>query len=387
MSGAAHLHKVRRALCCAVGLMACLLFAMPAWAHKPSDSYLVLTPSGNEVQGQWDIALRDLDYAIGLDANDDGAITWNELRARETDVTAYALPRLRLSTAKGACPLRATGLMVDRHSDGAYAVLKFSGACAAEADKLTAEYRLFFELDPQHRGLARLTTNGTTLTAIFSPEQPVHQFDLAAATPLRQFLAFVNEGISHIWAGIDHLLFLLALLLPSMFVRTRDGWQPVPHHRDALWSVFKIVTSFTLAHSITLSLAALQVVALPSRWVETAIAASVLLAALNNLYPVVRKRLWLVAFAFGLIHGFGFASVLLDLGLPRNAMVLSLFGFNLGVELGQLVVVAVYFAVAYALLRTRLYGRVVLSGGSALIALVALVWMLERGLDLRLFPF
>ena len=249
------------------------------------------------------------------------------------------------------------------------------------------EYRLFFDLDPQHRGLTRLSASGTTLTAIFSPEQATQQFDLAAATPARQLLAFTKEGVSHIWAGIDHLLFLLALLLPSMFVRTDKGWTPVAKLKDAFWNVFRIVTSFTVAHSITLSLAALQVVALPSRWVETAIAASVLLAALNNLYPVVRKRLWLVAFAFGLIHGFGFASVLLDLGLPRNALVLSLFGFNLGVELGQLVVVAIYFAFAFGMRATRLYGRLVLSGGSALIALIAVVWMLERSLDLKLFPF
>jgi hypothetical protein len=100
----------------------------------------------------------------------------------------------------------------------------------------------------------------------------------------------------------------------------------------------------------------------------------------------VRRRLWVVAFFFGLIHGFGFASVLLDMGLPRNALVLSLFGFNVGVEIGQLMVVAIYFVLAFALRTTRLYSRIVLSGGSAVIALIALGWMLERGLDLKLFP-
>jgi hypothetical protein len=197
-------------------------------------------------------------------------------------------------------------------------------------------------------------------------------------------LAFVREGIWHIWIGVDHLLFLCALLLPAMLVRTEGGWQAVPNLTQAFWNVFRIVTSFTVAHSITLSLAALEVISLPSRWVESAIAASVLLAALNNLYPVVHRNLWVVAFAFGLIHGFGFASVLLDLGLPRESLLLSLLGFNIGVELGQLAIVAFYFALAYGIRDSALYRRAMMFGGSAAIAVVAIGWMVERGFDLKL---
>ena len=363
-----------------------LLLPTAASAHKPSDSYLNLTVTGSEVKGQWDIAIRDIDYAMGLDTDDDGAITWDELRTREAELAAYAFSRLRVASGGEPCPLRLTALMVDRHSDGAYAVLRFSGACSAEIKKLTAEYRLFFDLDPQHRGLTSITAAGVTRTSIFSPERARQQFDIGASTLLSQFAAFLSEGVSHIGSGVDHLLFLLALLLPAMFMRTKDGWQPVARFTDAFWNVFKIVTSFTVAHSVTLSLAALQVVALPSRWVETAIAVSVLLAAVNNIYPMVQRRLWLVAFIFGLIHGFGFASVLLDMGLPRDALVLSLLGFNLGVELGQILVVIIFFLLVYSVRTTRFYRRVVVPGGSALIALIAVVWILERALDLKLFP-
>ena len=153
-----------------------------------------------------------------------------------------------------------------------------------------------------------------------------------------------------------------------------------------IWEVFKVVTAFTVAHSITLSLAALAVIQLPSRIVESAIALSVLLAALNNLRPLVLGRRWIVAFAFGLVHGFGFASVLADLGLPRDALLIALVGFNVGVEAGQLALVAVFLPVAFQLRRTWLYRRMLFIGGSALIALVATVWLLERSLDLRLFP-
>jgi hypothetical protein len=151
--------------------------------------------------------------------------------------------------------------------------------------------------------------------------------------------------------------------------------------------VLKIVTAFTVAHSITLSLATLGVVELPSRWVEAAIAASVVLAALNNLWPLVQGRRWMVAFGFGLIHGFGFASVLADLGLPRDALLLALVGFNVGVEVGQLAIVALFLPLAYLLRGTWLYRRLVFVGGSMFIAAIALLWLDERVFNVKVLPF
>ena len=132
----------------------------------------------------------------------------------------------------------------------------------------------------------------------------------------------------------------------------------------------------------TLSLAALEVISLPSRLVESAIAASVVLAALNNLRATVASRRWIVAFAFGLIHGFGFASVLADLGLPQHALVLALVGFNVGVELGQLAIVAVFLPVAFALRHTMFYRFGVVKIGSILVALLASWWFVQRAFDL-----
>ena len=180
---------------------------------------------------------------------------------------------------------------------------------------------------------------------------------------------------------------MLALLLPAVVVRQAHGWQAVGAFKPAFWVVLKIVTAFTLAHSITLTLATLGVISLPSRLVEATIAASVVIAALNNVVPLVRERRWVVAFVFGLIHGFGFASVLTDLGLPQDALVLALVGFNLGVEAGQLAIVAVVLPLAFVLRHTMLYRRVVLLGGSIGIAIVAGIWLAERALDLKLLPF
>jgi len=349
------------------------LFAGLCKAHKPSDSYLTLGAEGHGLRGQWDIALRDLEHAIGLDADGDGAITWGELRAKHREIDAYAFARLALRP----CAIQPGALLVDQHTDGAYAVLQFTVACGeALPGELELEYSLFADLDPTHRGLLRARLGARTLTAVLGPERPKLALSAEGRSGVEQFLDYAREGVWHIWIGFDHLLFLISLLLPAVLA--------TPRFAPALWDVFKVVTAFTVAHSITLALAALAVVSLPSRLVESAIAASVVLAALNNLWPVVQRGRWLVAFAFGLIHGFGFASVLADLGLPQENLLVALVGFNLGVEAGQLCVVAAFLPIAYATRHTWMYRRMVFVGGSALIALVAATWMIERVFDLKL---
>jgi hypothetical protein len=367
-------------------LLAALLAAAPAQAHKPSDSYLTLHADGRTLRGQWDIALRDLEYAVGLDADGDGAITWGELKAKQPEIDAYALARLALRADGAICRLEPAEHLVDDHSDGAYAVLRFAARCPAESFKaVEIEYRLFFDLDPTHRGLLRVERGADTTTGILSPDRPRLEVSAEGRSKLRQFADYVREGVWHIWIGFDHILFLVSLLLPSVFVFAHAQWAPAGRFREAFWDVFKVATSFTVAHSITLSLAALSVIVLPSRLVESAIALSVVLAALNNVWPLVHGRRWLVAFGFGLIHGFGFASVLADLGLPREILLLALVGFNIGVELGQLAIIALFLPVAYAMRASWAYRRLVFVGGSAAIALVAALWLVERAFDVKLY--
>ena len=361
-----------------------LVMAAYAHAHKPSDSYLSLQAEDGRLRGQWDIALRDLEYAIGLDANGDGAITWRELRAKRGDVAAYAFARLALRAGGKPCALTPNGLLVDDHTDGAYAVLPFDADCgAAVPAELELEYTLFADLDPTHRGLLRSRLGTQTVTAVLGPDRPRLQLRSGEMSRLAQFADYAGEGVWHIWIGFDHILFLLSLLLPAVLVLAGGAWRPAEGFRPVFWDVFRVVTSFTVAHSITLSLAALSVISLPSRLVESTIALSVVLAALNNLKPLVAERRWAVAFGFGLIHGFGFASVLADLGLPQDTLLVALVGFNLGVEAGQLAIVSLFLPVAFALRKSGFYRRVVLAGGSAAIALVATIWLVERVFDLK----
>ena len=374
---------MKRALQPLVALL--LVLASPAaLAHKPSDSYLTLSvpASGTVLEGRWDIALRDLDFVLELDENHDGAITWGELKAARARVAAYAFSHLGLEAVgrgdRGACAPELTQLLVEEHVDGHYAVLRFRADCRLDPGELAVHYSLLFEVDPTHRGLLEVSAGGHEQAQVLSRESPLVSLNLASPGRWQQFRAFLGEGIWHIWKGYDHILFLLTLLFPAVVLRGRRGWEARESLRDAALDVLKVVTAFTLAHSLTLSLAVLGVVHLPARWVESAIAVTVLLGALNNLRPVIVDRRWAVAFAFGLVHGFGFASVLTDLGLRGPNLALALVGFNCGVETGQMAMVLAILPLAFLLRRTRLYRHAFLPAGSLAIGVAASWWLAAR---------
>lgn len=354
-------------------------------AHKPSDSYLTLHLEDDRLEGQWDIALRDLEHALGLDANLDGAITWAEVRSRHSTIADYALARLEISAGGDACEARATEQLVDYHSDGAYNVLRFGLECPRVAD-LVVDYSLFFDLDPTHRGMLQLASATGVRTAVLSPGNARMELEAIRNSAWRELATYWREGVWHIWIGFDHILFLLTLLLGTVVWRDGRRWHTTDSFRDTAFKVAGIVTAFTVAHSVTLALAVLGWVSLPSRWVESAIAATVVLAAVHNLYPIFSGRRWAIAFALGLIHGFGFAGVLGDLGLPSGARLVALLGFNLGVEAGQLAIVALFLPIAFLLRDSWFYRRVMLTGGSLAVATIAAVWLLERSLGLELLP-
>jgi hypothetical protein len=370
-----------------IAMLLLLTLSPPAHAHKPSDSYLrVGTPvadgSRTRYPLRWDIALRDLDRALGIDADHDGAITWGEVRAADRATRALLAAHLGARQAAAPCAISdrsGAAPLITRHSDGAYAVYAFELDCPSGGAQLTIDYSLLFDLDPQHRGLLRAPGGGGEQLIVFSRQQRS-----AEITPPRtrssgaHLVAAVGEGVHHIWTGYDHLLFLLALLLPAVLRREGGSWVPIDRFTTAFVEVLKVVTAFTAAHSVTLSLAALGFLSLPSRVVESAIAASVVLAALNNLWPVVRADRWLAAFALGLLHGFGFSSTLADLGLSRPSLLPTLVGFNCGVEIGQAAVVACFVPLAFLLRRRAVYRWGALQAGSVLIAIVASLWLIER---------
>ncbi len=365
-----------------------LCAGVTAQAHIASNGFLTLKVEGgnaagapgSRVDGQMELALRDAEIAVGLDSNDDGKVTWGEIRTHEAQLLAYVKSRLTVSANTTPCALNFAPLQINERVDGNYLWLAFSGSCrgAAQTPTLSIDYRLMRDLDPSHRGLLSLSAWGQTQAGVLAPGQGPQAFALDRPSQLRAFGQYLEIGVWHIWSGIDHLLFLLSLLLPAVLTRRSGRWEAVPIARPALINILKVVTAFTLAHSITLSLAAFDVVHLPSRLTESVIAASIIVAALNNLFPRVTEARWRIAFAFGLLHGFGFASVLTEMGLPPGARLVSLVAFNLGVEVGQLAVVLAIMPLAFSVRATRFYRQTVMNWGSSAIAALALVWLVQR---------
>jgi len=363
------------------------VFVSPANAHQLSDSFLILEVTNAQIIGHWDIAVKDLLHARGVDPLDQRS---TDARAWDPEYemkTAKVLSRLQIEIDGAPATIKPVDYSTELYNDGPYAAMYFEIALPKNPRLLQVQYHLFFDTDPSHRGLMRLQTNGKTMSAIFRPGQASQQFDLRNLTATERFFDFIRLGVWHIWTGIDHILFLLALLLPSVLRWSVGGWQASVSFRVTLFSVLKIVTAFTLAHSVTLRLAALKIVHLNSRLVETVIALSVAVAALNNIFAVFPDLGWVIAFVFGFIHGFGFANVLSDLGLERGNLAAPLIGFNTGVELGQLGVVAVFLPLAFKLRALPVYRVAVFKFGSLLITALAAVWAWERMFDLKLLPF
>ncbi|MDP3857212.1 MAG: HupE/UreJ family protein [Stagnimonas sp.] len=367
------------------GALCVLLLPLAALAHQPGSSRLVLlVQDRGAAELRWDVALADADLAVQLDAhgNRDGVVDPAEVAAGEAVLFAYAESRLQLAAEGRDCPLsRRRPLQVATRPDGRSLVLRFTARCPAGA-AITLHSQLLVDADAGHRSLLRAQWGQAVPQAgVLSAERPRYTLRTQRA-PMQTFSAYFREGIHHVRTGWDHLLFLLGLFLPVALRWSGHRWQPLDSPRQALRQASVVVTAFTLAHAATLCLAALGVLALPTRWVESAVAASVLFTGLNNLHPVVTRRLWLLAAAFGLIHGSAIAGALLELGLPAEGRVWALLGFNLGVEAAQLGLVLLGLPMALALRRWRGYVPAILVPGSALVALAGLIWFLDRALDL-----
>jgi hypothetical protein len=422
----------RRALIRAAAVAAALLaVGLPASAHKASDAYLQVQAQPGDLQLRWDIALRDLESLVELDADGDRRLTWGEVKRALPQIEAVALDHLQVT----GCPLQVVQRGLERRSDGTYVALTMHSHCTPPAG-LPMRYTLFAGVDATHRGIARIAhADGHVELRLLDPATP-QALPAAAASTTRSLpeplslaqaqagrdgppasapvaptpsvasapravvstttiaqadggppmSSFVLEGVHHILSGYDHLLFLLCLLLPSVLRRTPQGWRPVDNARQALGPVLRIVTLFTLAHSITLSLAALGKVDLPSSFIEPAIAATIIVAAIDNLWPIFGRWRGAVTFAFGLVHGFGFAGVLRELQLPTMQFASALLRFNLGIEVGQLAVVACVVPLLLWQRERAAYPRWALQLGSGVAIALAAVWFVERTADISLLP-
>ena len=366
-----------------------LLFLPKAIAHQPGNSSLVLVSNtDNTIRGEYHVADVDME-SINLMLEDSFLRSKPAIQNVNFDIQTQvvkSLPFIQLLVDDQ--PLKfETGELLRVMTDGdLHTLIPFSTG-PLTGDKLLVKLTSFFQFDPQHQMVVSLRKAEETEVGILTLDDPAWTVSLKEPGPWQQFLRFTQEGVWHIWIGIDHILFLVALLLPSVLRFKQGKWHPASSFKEAFFNVIKVVTAFMVAHSITLTLAALNIVTLPSRLVESVIALSVVLAALNNIFPVVSHRVWTVAFGFGLIHGFGFANVLANLQLPTNTLAVALFSFNIGVEIGQLAIVAVFFPIIFLIREQAFYQPIKLRLGSAVISLIACGWIVDRVFQLEFMPF
>ncbi len=365
-----------RALAISLPVVLLLLVpSRPASAHQSSVSYsnVAIEPDG-QVHYTLRLSSRDLYEALKLER--DREASDDEIRAGESRLFDYVLARLQVLGDGKPCPIAGRKLSI-LHQTERFAELRFTAACPLPLAEVAIDYRLFFDLDPRHVGMLQVTHGDKSLNQELTRGLGRFEWKLALAAPAGLSpTAYVVKGMEHIYTGYDHIAFVVALLLAAVYRRTLG---------QALPEVLRIVTAFTLAHSLTLILAALEIIQLPSRFVESAIAASIVYVSVENLLIDQPRHRWPLALLFGLVHGLGFASMLRPL-LPPRAVVVPLLLFNVGVELGQLSIVLILLPLLslLALRDPAGYRRRVLIGGSAAIGVLGLTWLIERVADVKL---
>lgn len=360
-------------------LLGLLLLGAPAAAHPLDDSKIAITVEGTHLDVRWEISLRDLDAMLDLDRDRDGRISAEEHAAGRAAIETYVRPHLRISADGESCVNEGSASQVFTERDGGSLVeLRYGMTCIRAPSRLDIGFDLFAK---EHaiapRALVSVTSGGHSWSAALAEDQKTLTVDLGRAGEVG-FISFFVSGLLHMLEGIDHLLFLGVLLLPLMLAADRAIGR-------RLIEAAKILTAFTVAHGLTLWLAALGIVEVPARLVESVIALSIAATAIDNVVPFLGRRRWLVAFGFGLVHGLGFASALGPLDLPPVELALSLLAFNLGLEAAQLGVAVVVLPLGYLLSRGVSIRRALLPLGSAAAGLMAMLWFAERAFDLAVF--
>lgn len=393
-----------------------LLLALFVWcvspsvleAHAPDQSYMYMRIYGEGIGGRFEVTAKDLNRSLNLNLPD--RMTMADIEPHIPMIQAYLDRISGFSVGGDDFQLTFEDVKILKLDEMEYFVkFNFTLPEVSEVPEvLKVRYEGFFDTNPQHKGIlvqeynwkAGIVNNEALISLIFDPGNTVQDLDLKDASVWKGFWALVKLGMWHIWIGLDHILFIIALILPAV-VRRREtlddmslvdtavsanyhnSWLPVARFGPAFWYILKIVTFFTIAHSVTLALAALDVINLSSRFVESTIAISIALAAVHNITPIFKGREWLIALVFGLFHGFGFASVLGEKGLSGDYMVLSLLGFNVGVELGQVAIICLAFPVLFLLRKTIAYPKII-TYGSVLLILISLYWFIERAFEVDL---
>lgn len=343
-------------------LLLSIAFATPSLAHWADLAVAEIMVGDTQTQITLTIPTG---LIASADDNHDSQLSEVEFRTHQTELEAFLGDNLRLTNGEGnkgtltVKPLETANLPLIQGSPSSHSTLLLTYTWSLPTLGITIDYDLFLPGVSTARCLATILPAGESQTFVFTPEN--RRFSLIHDSVWQQIWSFVLLGIEHIFTGYDHILFLISLLIMG----------------DGLNYLFKVVTAFTLSHSVTLALAVLNIVTLPVRLVESAIALTIIYVASENLWRKNFQWRWLLTFCFGLIHGLGFAGILKGINLPQSNLALSLVSFNVGVEIGQVMIVAIAFFLLRNLHKYSwelTFRRLV----SACIVAIGLFWFVQR---------
>lgn len=347
------------------------LHATLAVAHTSGASFVTLRTQGDSVVAALDFDLRDINHLLHLDANFDGALTWGEIETASAAIEQTITTRSRLIGGTDCTVIQRELLSLAQHGDGPFARVTLTYRCV-DTSALSLDLSGWFDFDPGHRALLEFTdAAGVTTQSLLTDAAPSWHAEESLASRLRKF--FVEGGI-HLVTGYDHLAFLGVLLLALI---RRPKLEAIQTLSVVLKRAFVVITAFTVAHSITLALAATGKVLLPSKPVEVTIAASVFLAAVMNLWRGAGQHGWKLAFAFGLVHGLGFAGALAEL-TSGGIDLLALAAFNLGIEIAQVTIAVFAVPTMWVIFRNSRNETVGLPVASLSVAALAGFWVVTR---------
>lgn len=354
-----------------------------AKAHELSTSYINANiDDAGQINGEVKLNLDDLEGVLPLDSNKDTELTWGEIVENKAIVESYVLQNFRFMQDNIQCPLSLqSNLKLQQLSEIMLLVVPFRASCnnPNKANTISVYYQMLFEDDAKHKAILSLfeSTNDKEFVLVFDASNKQQTLTLSTSNVLGTIVTFVYQGIFHILIGIDHILFLLTLLLTISMEYKHKQWQAIPSKKTIIHRTLWVISAFTLAHSITLSGTALGWLPSFGSWVEVVIAASILFNVVNNIFPLIH-RLGLITFAFGLIHGMGFAGALAELGFPEQQQLVSVLAFNIGVELGQIAILLICLPILMFARSNAVYQRKIMPAMSIIIGFVALYWVIER---------
>lgn len=366
--------RLLTALLAVLGLAA----GVPVFAHSTSTSFIsVDVPQDSApVPIRWDLSVHDIVWTVFIDRDFDGQVTWGELEAARPTLERAVLHEISVERGGAPCAVTMRDLALADRMEQHFVSIALEARCRS-AGALAIGGSLFMGGDASQRVLVSAHRGDALLAGVISASSPRWTEPLRESA-WRSFARFVGEGVWHVAIGYDHIAFVLLLLLPSVLKSVDGRWRGATGLAQVARDIVTIITAFTIAHSTTLALAVTGTVKLPTQPIEVAIAASIAVAGAINLLPKLSKARLPLAFSFGFVHGFGFANALREIDAEGTALLPLLAGFNIGVEVAQLAIVALVLPLIYSMRQRRWYADGVMPLGSCALGAAGLVWLVQR---------